>query len=182
MSKTQKVKFTDKDISLSDLFDIIQRTKLGWSKRWINRLVAEKSYPKSEAHGKYPVIAFLLRIINEIIDDLEIANTGNGKKTDHESEVAMYKAFNARADWLEREGKLIPIELHIERMETFATTVLSILDRMDRKLPPLIVGKSLSEAKKLTTEFKNELRAELSNTANYSGLELGGKFKGNNES
>jgi C4-dicarboxylate-specific signal transduction histidine kinase len=170
-AKNKKIPFTDIDISLKDLYEIIQKTALGWtSNRWINRLVKEKGYPKSKQHGKYPVIAFLVRIINDQKEEIIKLKEGDKKESEYDTRIKKIKALDVESEWLIKQGQILTLDFHTTRIEDIFSTVVSKLDTMPRRESQRLANKKHNEVKEELKLIVNEIKNELANYSKYPKL------------
>lgn len=157
----------DVEISLKELVDVIRGTHLKWSERRVQQLVVEKDYPKGSTRGKYPVIRFLQRIIDEQ-KDLAEQSKAAGKKSDYEAKREYYKLLKEEIEFhKEYLHSIISVDDHQERIEAIVGTVVSYLEMLPRKISGRYANTPANELKKGVKELIDNIRDELANISTY---------------
>lgn len=181
--KKNKQTALDVEISLQDLVEVLEHSHLKWSKRWINKLVKEKNYPKSKSRGKYPLALFLLRIIEDQHNEL-LATKDSGKKSDFEALREKYKAYKEEIEYKKLLGSIISINDYQNRIETIVRQISSQLNMLRRKGPNQLANKNTNEIKEGLDKLIVEIENELADITTY-GLRLdnnAGSIPGNGRS
>jgi hypothetical protein len=145
----------DIEVSLKELVGIIKNTHLTWSGRRIQQKVIEDGYPKGKVRNHYPVVNFLLKIIEE--ENNKKQTGGKNTFAEKRDEIKFLREqFEFKRDVI---GSAISVDDHQARLEKIVVHINTKLEIIPSKAAvkfdlPQHVKKGLKE---LVDEIKNEL-------------------------
>lgn len=134
---------------------------LGITERWLNRLVVEKGI-KKEKHGVYKLDSTIVSYVNFLKDQVKKAEEGETTLVDERKRLLKMQADVKQIELLEKQNKLIPIELAGKLLTDFAAIV-------DKKIPMM---KGFATNKLFACKTKEEILKVLNQTENYIKTEI----------
>lgn len=138
-------------------------TMLGITERWLNRLVVEKGI-KKEKHGVYRIDSTIAGYVGYLKDQVKRAEEGESTLADERKRLLKMQADVKEIELLEKQKKLIPIELASKLLSDYAGIVDKKLDMMDGySLNKLFACKTKEEILKVLKETKHHIKTEISN-------------------
>ncbi len=137
-------------------------TMLGITERWLNRLVVEKGI-KKEKHGVYRIDSTISGYINYLKEQIKRAEEGESTLADERKRLLKMQADVKEIELLEKQKKLIPIELASKLLTDLSAIVDKKLDMMDGySLNKLFACKTKEEILKVLKETKHHIKTEIS--------------------
>lgn len=134
---------------------------LGITERWLNRLVIEKGI-KKEKHGVYKLDTTISSYVGYLKDQIKRAEDGERTLSDERKRLLKMQADVKEIELLEKQKKLIPIELASKLLSDYAGIVDKKLDMMDGySLNKLFASKTKEELLKVIKETKHHIKSEI---------------------
>lgn len=149
--------------SISDI-----ATMLGITERWLNRLVVEKGIRK-EKHGVYRLDSTIVSYISYLKEQIKNAEAGDSSLLDERKRLVKMTADSKEIDLLEKQKKLIPLELAGKLLTDFAGIVDKKLDMIEGfALNKLFACRTKEETLKVLKETKHHIKTEIANARRSS--------------
>lgn len=145
--------------SIADIANI-----LGISERWLNRLVVEKGIPK-EKHGVYQIAPTINGYVQFLKEQIKQAQEGEASLADERKRLLKMQADLRHIELLEKQKKLIPIEIYQEILLDFVSHTGKKLDSIPGVcLNKLFAAKTKEEILKVLKETIKKIKNELSSS------------------
>lgn len=135
---------------------------LGITPRWLNRLVAEKGIYK-EKHGVYNISSTVIGYVNFLKEQLRKAQEGDSSLADEKKRLLRMQANLRQMEYLEKQKKLIPVELFGIIILEFVVLVGKKLDSIPGiSLNKLFASKTKEEMLKVLRDTIHHIKNEIS--------------------